>query len=384
MSDLDIVEDTTQTLTWTWYRAKVTNPNRNPDPDKLASEWTMITPVAGNPDEDDYEPMGDDAATEAKEDAVDEGLFLLARVEYTDGAGTSTAVGITMYPTRADVSDAMNNSPDFNANKITRGVDEDAAVGDSVGDPVDVDRNEDGDVLTYSLDNDDNAGNTIALTEDGTDFPTDVSFFDIDQATGQIMVKKTLSAEMTDGRNYTGDNAATPGEYVLFVRATDPSGETTDEENSDEIEVTITAADVNEAPGVSGMAELTVNEADSSKKNRYVGLGSTLVDENSPTTDDDPSDDTIVENSTDTNVYRRSEEDVVDRATWPEPIAGPDGHLFEYSVHSDGISRRLHFIDAPNYEEPMDADGDNVYEVSHKGRRQAVTRWARRPSGLRS
>ena len=148
------------------------------------------------------------------------------------------------------------------------------------------------------------------------------------------------------GRNYAGvdgtagtDDDLTPGQYVLFVRATDPSGETALEENSDEIEVTITAADVNEAPVVSGMAELAVNEADSSNKNRYVGLGSTLVDNNTPATPDDDSDDSIVENSTDTHVYRRTEEDTVDRATWPEPIGGKDGVLFEYSVHTDGISR---------------------------------------------
>ena len=343
--------------TWTWYRSKVANPNRSPNPDGLDSEWLQIT---GAPTTGTYTPQ--DTATDK-----DENWHLLAKVVYSDEASpspaTTTAVGITAYATRADVTDAMNNSPDFNANKATREIPENTAVGMPVGDPVDVDRNEDGDVLTYSLDDDSDADNTLVTTGD-------VSFFSIDQATGQIVVKKPLSAEMTDGRNYAGpDNTAgnaddlTPGKYVVFVRATDPSGETTNEENSDEIEVTITAADVNEAPVVSGMAELMVNEADSSKKNRYVGLGSTLRDDNTPATPDDPSDDTIVENSTSTNVYTRTEEDEPDRATWPEPIRGDDGHLFEYSVHTDGISRRLHFIDPPDYEDPMDADGDNVYEV---------------------
>ena len=32
------------------------------------------------------------------------------------------------------------------------------------------------------------------------------------------------------------------------------------------------------------------------------------------------------------NLYKRTEEDLVDRAIWPEPIAGPDGALFEYSI----------------------------------------------------
>ena len=54
------------------------------------------------------------------------------------------------------------------------------------------------------------------------------------------------------------------------------------------------------------------------------------------------------------NLYHRTEEDIVDRATWPDPIAGPMmDTLFEYSTpDSDGIGRRLHFISPPNYEDP--------------------------------
>ena len=43
------------------------------------------------------------------------------------------------------------------------------------------------------------------------------------------MVKKALSAEETDGRDYDdgqGDNDDVAGTYVVYVRATDPSGET--------------------------------------------------------------------------------------------------------------------------------------------------------------
>ena len=61
-----------------------------------------------------------------------------------------------------------------------------------------------------------------------------------------------------------------------------------------------------------------------------------------------------------------TEEDFVDFTTWPEPIGGPDGALFEYSVprEAQGIARRLHFKSAPDFENPMDANRDNVYEVS--------------------
>ena len=36
-------------------------------------------------------------------------------------------------------------------------------------------------------------------------------------------------------------DGVTPGKYVVFVRATDPSGETTGDENRDDIVVKITA-----------------------------------------------------------------------------------------------------------------------------------------------
>ena len=344
VSDLDNV-DTTQTQMWTWYRAKVTNPNRSPstDTEELAREWQLIDGA----DMATYEPDGDDAATPGEEAAVDEGRHLLARVEYTDGAGTSTAVGITVHPVRADVADSLNNSPDFNTGKTTREIPENTAVGMPVGMPVDVGQNEDGDVLTYSLDDDADANNSVNMD-------TDVRFFSIDKSTGQIMVKMPLSAEMTDDRTYTGAGASVPGRYVVFVRATDSSGELGGE-NRDEVEVTITAAAVNEPPSVSGMAELKVNEADSSDNNYYVGLGNTA-----------DSDGAITLNATTINLYHGSEEDAVDLVTWPAPIAGPDGSLFEYSTSEGGMGRRLHFIDPPDFEDPMDADRDNVYEVTIK------------------
>ena len=43
---------------------------------------------------------------------------------------------------------------------------------------------------------------------------------------------------------------------------------------------------------------------------------------------------------------------------------GPDGALFEYSIPADGIGRRLHFKEAPDFENPLDANRDNVYEVT--------------------
>ena len=105
------------------------------------------------------------------------------------------------------------------------------------------------------------------------------------------------------------------------------------------------------------MAELDVDEVNSSSKNYYVGLGNTV-----------DADDNILLNGNMENLYKRTEQDLVDSTEWPEPIGGPDGHLFEYSTPHDaeGIGRRLHFKTAnlPDFENPMDANRDNVYEVT--------------------
>ena len=77
--------------------------------------------------------------------------------------------------------------------------------------------------------------------------PGDVSYFSIDKKTGQIMVAKPL-----DWDNNPAHPDDPDGEYVVWVRATDPSGEMTNDEDNDYIKVTITATDVNEAPTVTG------------------------------------------------------------------------------------------------------------------------------------
>ena len=67
------------------------------------------------------------------------------------------------------------------------------------------------------------------------------------------------------------------GEYVFWVRATDPSGEG-EGENHDYIKVTVTATNVNDAPKVvDGWAEMSIKEVNSTAKDddvtKFVGLG---------------------------------------------------------------------------------------------------------------
>ena len=346
--------------TWQWYNSKVSVPNRNPDPTKLsepASEWAMIAGATTAT----YEPKVDDADTTPDESDV--GKYLLVTAIYDDGHSESypedtdddkTAFGISANPVRADVSDEDNNSPDFTLNKITRTVPEDTAVGDPVGRPVVVDTNEDPDILTYEL--------VQTVAENPAVVVEDLEYFSINKATGQISVAKKLSYEENIG--VADEDPIADGDYTVVVRATDPSGEgvgVTDEsvgENRDDITVTIKATDVEEAPRViAGARELSVNEADSSKKDpnvtKYVGLGYEIAD--------GATEQTLI--ADDPTLYLRIEEDLVDVQIWPEPIAGPDGDLFEYSTPDDSIGRRLHFIDAPDYENPGDSNRDNVYEL---------------------
>ena len=145
-------------------------------------------------------------------------------------------------------------------------------------------------------------------------------------------------------------------------------------EDEDDILVTVVASDVNEAPGVAGVAELTVNEADSSDDDAFLGLeyrvnpdtGLYWRDDESGYAEARNGDGNLQASTTNDNLFHREEQDLVDFTTWPEPIGGPDGALFEYSVpaQAQGISRRLHFKSAPDFENPQDANRDNVYEVA--------------------
>ena len=368
-------DDNTSGITWQWYKAKNSNPNLDPDIATLASEWEMINDATKGSNTATYTPKGKTAlagGAPATGTAVDEGWKLLVKADYTDGhGGPKSAIGITDMPVRADVHNDQNNSPDFGHDTTARLVLEDTAVGANVGALVKVDTNEDNDTLTYTLDNDKNpatpfdapaggdmVGNAAAGVGDAPGKVGDVAYFSIDKKTGQIRVAKPLDWDNNPAHPMDAD-----GEYVVWVRATDPSGETTADEDNDYIKVTITATHVNDAPKVTdGLAEISINEVDSSKKDsnvtKFVGLGYMLAG-TAPSQ-------TMVMDSADPNLYHRSDEDRVDRGIWPEPIAGPDGALFEYSTPDDGIGRRLHFkkTNLPDYEKPMDENRDNVYEVT--------------------
>ena len=345
-------------VTYQWFRAKVRNPDPNIEdvPDGGSTDWEPLG-IIGEADTEIYTPQGatpndpDTAEDESAGDPVDERWHLLAKATYAAG---QTAIGISDYPVRANVHDNSNNSPDFAAAETSRTVPENIEVGMPVEDVVDVDLNEDDDILTYEL-----VIETTGVNGNADVILEDLPFFYIDKDTGQIRVKKPLNFEGHDLPGTSTD--VEPSEYQVVVRATDPSGETTNEDNRDDITVVITVTDVNEAPKVTdGNSIIKVDEMNESKEPKdngqyYIGLGNTISD-TAPYT--------VNKNANKENYYKKYDEDPVDSHDWPDNlIPGPDGQWFEYSTPDDGISRRLHFITPPDYENPKDQNRDNVYEV---------------------
>ena len=123
-------------------------------------------------------------------------------VTATDDAGASDTIAVTI-----NVTDEVNEAPEFDSDTTTRSVVENTAAGENIGDPVAA--------------MDDNAGDTLTYTLGGDD----VASFDIDSATGQIMTMAALDYE-------------TKTSYTVDVTATDPSG------LSDTVMVTIMVTNV--------------------------------------------------------------------------------------------------------------------------------------------
>ena len=296
---------------WTWYISKANRPVIG-----VGSHWNRVA----NQDTASYTPV-----------AANEGNYLWVHVEYMDPqGGAKEANAKSMNPVRAAVSSGANASPDFQDDTDTRTVPESTAVGDPVGAPVTA-TDTDNDTLTYELDDDAVFDNELA--DD-----SDLQFFDIDMETGQIAVAQELDYDAV-GQDRATDAVA--GTYTVIVRATDPSG------LADNITVTITAGNVNEAPVVTGRAELSVAEGITGTA--YVGLP------DAPGIDEEP------DPTNQQNEYVYEDPDHLDSiARWT--LEGDDAGAFDHSGRFE--PRYLQFKVAPDYENPTDMNRDNVYEVT--------------------
>ena len=125
---------------------------------------------------------------------ADGGYHLRATAMYDDGEGMGK---MASEETMMVMMMTMNAAPMFESETDTREVAENTAGGGNVGPPVTA-MDADNDTLTYSLGG------------------TDMASFDIDPATGQIMVG---DGTMLD---YEGSQMT----YMVTVTATDPSGAT--------------------------------------------------------------------------------------------------------------------------------------------------------------
>ena len=172
----------------------------------------------------------------------------------------------------------------------------------------------------------------------GTGPDNDLAAFDIDKATGQITVAQKLDFE-SRGPDVGDKN----GKYVVVVTVRDPSADLDASPTTgyDFIVVVITASDVNEDPVLSGRPELTINEIDSGDTAAvapdFVGNPGGAV-----------------------NVYMVIDEDRR-AATESWELKGEDAGEFKLI---ETVGRTLSFRNQPDYENPADADGDNVYKVT--------------------
>ena len=223
-----------------------------------------------------------------------------AEASYTKTDGSKKAASATIT-VRATPS-AANVAPAFPTEPGRRSVDENSPPGTRVGSAVTA--TDPGDVLTYTL-------------ADGGDNDS----YRIDPATGQITI----------GPRTALDFDTNPTDTVSVV-ATDPAGGTETKE------VTITINDVNEDPVITdGDTKATVAEV---------------------------TDDSTPQAGTPYAAYPEVSTAPCAAATCTWSLEGTDAGDFNIGNQTGGTPGQLTFKEAPNYEAPADANGDNEYMVT--------------------
>ena len=247
--------------------------------------------------------------------AGDVGSVLRAQATYTDGTGEERTLNVlTEFEVRA-VPDSNDEPNAFDSNDNARSVDENSPKGTLVGAPVTTTDSNPDDVLTY----------TIPATS--VDNP-----FAIDKVTGQITVDGDVDHEA----------GGTVGVYTVTVTATDPSGE------SSNIDISVTAKDVNEKP--------TVTEA--------VGAVKMTAEIDSTPTENDGTPDEDYQYVSELNNLTYTKADVDDGDETTFSLAGEDAGAFNLTpVANNAAEAELTFKSDPDFDIPGDADKDNMYKV---------------------
>ena len=289
--------------TWKWEQASA-----------MSGPWTLISGATTA----SYMPAADVV-----------GMYLRATATYDDKHGDDkTAMAVSANAVRA-VPSGTNSVPTFpvGADDNDRDVDENSPPGTNVGDPLKA-SDSPGEILTYTLTG------------------TNAELYSIDRATGQISVSARTMLNRED--------LTSPYQHTVIVTATDPYGPP--DVNPVTQEVTITINDVNEAPTVSG-GPTRIKHLE----------GSTAIDLDSENQDADVPTyaATDAESIVGGGGGGACNEDTANTCAWS--LEGPDAADFTIDDGTDGTTfGQLAFKNAPDFENPADADMDNVYMVTVK------------------
>ena len=334
LTDIDGPTGLTGIAEWQWSRST-----------RTTGGWTDIDKATGSA----YTP---------EVDGADSGYYLRATATYKDkqspsGAGNDKTASM-VSANKVLTLRLSNKAPEFaaiqdpdgeTANEMAiakRDVAETAEAGQLVGDPVTAEDDDANDVLTY----------TLALVDASSKFV-------IDRATGQISVAK--GAEFNHGGDEDIDGA--DGDtYMVTVIATDPTGEPLVEAPEDD---NIDAAG---AYGTVGVL-ITVTEVDEPPVFTVTGgveagkFAAVSFDETNGIDDEPDVDEIGTALFTFTANDAETAEEAANMVTLG--IRGADSSKFDFDpVVDETANYTLKFKAAPNFEDPADADEDNVYEVT--------------------
>ena len=237
-------------------------------------------------------------------DADGDNVYELA-VHVSDGrdeAGrTDTAVDDTVT-VKIEVTD-KNEPPLFDSLDVELEIPENTAANTNIGEPIQA-FDPESDVLTYSL------------------VGADSHWFEVDTHIGQLRIKALLDHE--SALDSDGDNRY---EFRLWVTDQKDAGGVANSAVDDSIDVTVAVTDLNESPKFD------------------IGAIELEVDEN-------------IAPSTDIGSLITAADPESDALTYS--LAGPDSRWFDVDASSGQLKTRS-LLDR---EAPVDADGDNVYEVT--------------------
>ena len=273
-------------ITWQWYRSS----SRSATGTAITGETNASYMVSDSPTNNDV------------------GMYIRVVATYRVGSGRPQTVSFVSENPVQVFSSATNRDPDFASPEVIRRIVENSDG--NVGGPVTA-TDADGDLLTYTL---------------GGEEADDVALFDINAATGQLMVERgqTVDYDVTEGNSRT-----------VTVTATDSSG------GAGTTNVTINVTGVNDKPMFTFGPEGFVPA-------QPEGMASI---------DMDPSTETVVP--------------ATFTATDPEggvtlSLIGDDAGSFELNDPDPAApgSKVLAFKAMPDFEMPGDQNRDNIYEVT--------------------